>query len=340
MMAANGLTVRMAREWVRPADEYVCRLSKETQELARVELREDPATRQHALQQMRSWITSNPRIVNCRLDANFLLRFLRTKKFSCPMAQESLERYLLLRQTFSHAFRNLDINNPRMDYLISAGYVFATPQRDKLGRRVVIYRPGVFDPYKFTNEDMCRVHGIAWETLMECEENQVRGYVHFGDGAGVGLPYLTLFTPREAVRIVKNGERTLPMRHKEVHGFNIHPSLKYALDFGFSLITEKIKKRIKLYTCVEDTLDFIDRKLLPKEYGGVMPMADMITLWKEELRQSRDILLANDEMKIREEMYSAAAKEGAVSALKKGMYCGRENDMFGITGSFRKLEVD
>lgn len=53
---------------------------------------------------------------------------------------------------------------------------------------------------------MCRIHGIVYETLMEDEENQVRGFVHFADGQGVGFAYLTLFTIKEAVRIVKNGE--------------------------------------------------------------------------------------------------------------------------------------
>lgn len=36
------------------------------------------------------------------------------------------------------------------------------------------------------------------------------------------------------------------MRHKEGHGINAHPSLKFAIDFGFSLIPEKYKKRIKV----------------------------------------------------------------------------------------------
>lgn len=44
---------------------------------------------------------------------------------------------------------------------------------------------------------------------MEDEESQVRGLVHFADGSGVSFPHLTLFTPKEAVRIVKNGEVTL-----------------------------------------------------------------------------------------------------------------------------------
>ncbi len=53
---------------------------------------------------------------------------------------------------------------------------------------------------------MCHIHAITYETLMEDEENQVTGYVHLGDGEGFSFPHLTLFTPREAVRIVKNGE--------------------------------------------------------------------------------------------------------------------------------------
>lgn len=67
------------------------------------------------------------------------------------------------------------------------------------------------------------------------------------------------------------------MRHKEVHAINAHPSLKFALDFGMSLISEKIKKRIKIYTSLADALDKkMDPSMLPKEYGGTMPMKEMI----------------------------------------------------------------
>jgi len=50
------------------------------------------------------------------------------------------------------------------------------------------------------------MHGITYETLMEDQNNQVHGYVHYTDAAGMSLQQLTLFTPREAIRIVKNGE--------------------------------------------------------------------------------------------------------------------------------------
>ncbi|KRT80782.1 CRAL-TRIO domain containing protein [Oryctes borbonicus] len=266
------------REWVSEPDDYVCTLSKETQEIAKEELREDANSRKQALEAVREWIKKNPKIANCRLDSRFLLKFLRFKKYSVLQAQEALERYVLLRQTFGIAFNHFDIRIPMMEELTDLGYLFACPKRDSKGRRVIIARPGVFDLFKFTNADMCRIHGIVYETLMEDEENQVRGYVHFADGQGVGFPYLTLFTIKEAVRIVKNGEKTLPMRHKEVHVINAHPSMKFALDFGISLVSEKIKKRLYFYTSKEEMLksDIIETDVLPKEYGGEMPMAEMI----------------------------------------------------------------
>ncbi|KYN34130.1 Alpha-tocopherol transfer protein-like protein [Trachymyrmex septentrionalis] len=326
-------------------DNYECPLSMETQKIAKEELREDKNTRDQALEQMRNWIKMNPRIQNCRLDAQFLLRFLRCKKFNVPMAQEAIERYLLLRQVYQQAFHKLDITEPNMEELLSLGYLFAVPGRDAKGRRIIIARPGVFDPHKYTNVDMCKIHAITYETLMEDEESQVRGYVHFTDGAGVSFPHLTLFTPKEAVRIVKNGERTVPMRHKEVYGINSHPSVKFALDFGMSLISEKIRNRVKIYTSLEDAINHkLDVTMLPKEYGGTIPMKEMIDLWRKELLAIKPTLQNNDKMSVCLELYSEKAREGAVSALKQGFGCSsvgsNDTTMCGISGSFRKLEVD
>ncbi|XP_056643517.1 retinaldehyde-binding protein 1-like [Diorhabda sublineata] len=331
-------------KWIEKPDNYICRLSAETQKIAKEELREDEHTRKTALASMREWIMQNPKIKMCRMDGKFLLRFLRFKKFHITLAQECLERYVLLRQTFGVAFNCLDITIPMMLDLTNLGYMFVCPQRDRLGRRVIVYRPGVFDLYQFSNADMCRIHGIVYETLMEDEENQVRGFVHFADGQGVGFPYLTLFSIKEAVRIVKNGEKTLPMRHKEIHGMNVHPSMKFALDFGMSLISEKIRHRVTLYKDIEEVIqsEKIEVDILPKEYGGTIPMAKMIELWKKELYAAHPILMSHDRMEVNEELFSAKAKEGAVSALKRNVTsCGSEGDsLCGITGNFRRLEVD
>lgn len=69
--------------------------------------------------------------------------------------------------------------------------------------------------------------------------------------------------------------------------------------------------------------------LLPKEYGGTIPINDIITDFKARLRRQRAAILALDDM------YIEITKESA-------NFGGSEDADIdaGMVGSFRKLEVD
>lgn len=123
-------------------DEYKTTLDADTLETARLELREDDNMREQALEQFRHWIEKHPAIKRCRTDSLFLLRFLRTKKFSLPMAQELLEGYLTVRQLYPQWFQKLDINDPELEAIIDNGYLIALPKRDQQGRKVILSRAG------------------------------------------------------------------------------------------------------------------------------------------------------------------------------------------------------
>ncbi|GAB0090663.1 tRNA (guanine-N(7)-)-methyltransferase [Sergentomyia squamirostris] len=326
------------------ADSYVFPLDDELKDLAQRELRETNAVRKSAIDAIRIWLAQHPKILTTRLDANFILRFLRSKKFSVPLAQECIERYLLLRNIRNGAmFLNLDMTSPAIAELLDLGYIFTLPERDHLGRRVIMHRPGVFNVQKHKNYDMLKIHALTYETLMEDEENQIRGFVYVVDAAKIGLQHLTLFTPQEAVRIAKNAERTVPMRHKKLVAFNINSSLKFAVDFGLSLVSDKFGKRVILCSNLARAVRYIDNNLLPAEYGGNVPMAEMIKLFKKELEDKQSILLQNDKMSVRLDMYPPEALEGSLGAINRA--CGIQKDTVGSTfhglqGSFRKLEVD
>ena len=69
--------------------------------------------------------------------------------------------------------------------------------------------------------------------------------------------------------------------------------------------------------------------LLPKEYGGTIPLSDMIEAFKLRLRQRREAILALDDM------YIEITKDSV-------NYAGNDDSFIdaGMVGSFRKLEVD
>lgn len=63
-----------------------------------------------------------------------------------------------------------------------------------------------FDPYKYTNREMAKLHLMTYETLLEDEENQVMGFTHVADVKGVTAAHVTLWNPAEFTTAFRWGE--------------------------------------------------------------------------------------------------------------------------------------
>ena len=187
-------------------EDYVFPLGPECSALAEEDLRETEEVRSFALKALRQWIEQNPKITKCRFDNSFLLRFLRTKKFHIPTVQESIERYLLMRENYSGGvFQNISLEEKAVAELLDLGFVFPLPERDSEGRRVLLIQPRVLNLEKHTLRDIIRLFTVTAEILVEDEETQIRGFVYLIDAGGTSLQLVTLVSPKEAVRLLRNG---------------------------------------------------------------------------------------------------------------------------------------
>ncbi|XP_050542109.1 clavesin-2 isoform X2 [Daktulosphaira vitifoliae] len=312
----------------------IMRLPRSVQVIAYNELRENEYTRNHALVEFKKWIADCRDIQDVNIDSNFLLRFLRVKKYSLPMAQQMLLKYLNFRQKFSMYFFKMDCLEPSINELVSDGFLFVSPFRDSHGRRVTITIGKNIDFQKYTKRDIACLHFMTYETLLRDEVNQVLGLTHFGDVANVSPSILSTFTPNEFARLVKWGEQSVPIRHKKIHILNVPSALKILYDFFKTRISEKLINRITMYNSLEELHKCIDKKVLPKEFGGIMPMAEMIELWKKELLASREALIVMDKMKILSDKNIITRKTRTEKT--KSI----TNEIHLMNGSFRKLEVD
>ncbi|KAB7502224.1 Clavesin-1 [Armadillidium nasatum] len=228
--------------------------------------------------------------------SNFLLRFLRMKKFRVGDAQQILERYLRMRMDHPSWFRNLDFRDPRMEDLIDRGYFFALPERDDAGRRVFFSVAGCLDATRDTSSDMMKAVQIGLESLIEDEENQVRGFCYILDEKNVGFSVVTLWTPSEVSKAFHCSEKNIPMRHKEIHFVNLPISLYAVFEVAKTMLSDKIRKRFQVHNNVEQLAKSVPKRILPKEYGGTTPLKDIIVQYKKELEDVRGKILSLDEM--------------------------------------------
>ena len=151
----------------------------------------------------------NPRIIKSRLDSCFLLKALRFRKYSIPIAQESIERYLLLREGLYGYdwFSNMDPLRPYLFKLLENGLIFPLPKRDKFGRRVILLKLSELDvSFPKAGCLLLTLLTLIMEILLEDEENQIRGISYIADFSGMSVKQITVFSLGAWYKFGKNAE--------------------------------------------------------------------------------------------------------------------------------------
>jgi len=327
----------MKQEMLYGEDEYRCTLSKEVQELAKRELQEDGKRRRKALTEVRQWIKSQPHIKKMRLDSNFLLRFLRMQKFEVATSCEILDKYLTMRWQHPSWFQNLDCRDPKLAELTEMGYLIALPDRDKHGRRVIYSKAGAFDATRFTTSDMMRAHIMTFETLLNDEENQVRGFTYVLDEKAVTWNQISIWTPSEVSKAFSCCERALPMRHREIHFLNLPWTMSIIFQFAKSLLSEKLRKRFQTHSGVDSLTKEVDVNVLPAEYGGKRSLEECVSLWKKELESHRDSVLGLDQLRV--SGYESVGEKPQVVRKKSRHNSCSGSEVLCVVGNMRKMEI-
>ncbi|XP_053676018.1 clavesin-2-like [Anopheles nili] len=311
-------------------EKYEFTLPELYQKIAKDELREDDEIREQSLTQMREWIAKHPYIRKCRTDAKFLLRFLRFRKYSVPMACEALERYLAMRETFPKWFKNLDYKETAMSEMLK-DEVFGSLGQDADGRTVVYFRFGHFNIEKFGPLQEGRFTALLIECLLEWEELQIGGFRVLVDFNDTVMKHYGIWGVSDMKIFMDAINRSYPIRFREIHGAKFPKFAIPILNLLLTFASPKLKERIKCHNSVVEMAKQFDESLLPKECGGKRDLQDLNQRFLKHLEECREAILGLDEMDIDTTHY--------VSLWQQSHAPNNEIDS-GTMGSFRKLTVD
>lgn len=237
---------------------------------------------------------------------------------------QAFQRSFLAQKRFPQFCNFDDYNVEKYLKLASDGFFLPLKKRDSEGRKVIIQKVASRDPDIYTDFDSIRCNVLMSILLMLEEETQICGVVVIVDYSDVTTKHL--ISSSTTIEVLKFLNYSSSFRTPGFYILNLPSIAKFIIDFTMSLTNEKIKKRINVLKENEELKEFIDPILLPREFGGICDLEEVVEDVYELYKNNQDVFLEFANVKID---WSKVTKDD--------IWYDNETD---LVGSFRKLEVD
>jgi len=299
-------------------------------EAAKKDLGEDPVRVAQDLEIIKTWISKSPHLHSIKQDDEFLKMFLRGCKFSLEKTKEKLDFFFTVRGNLPTWFDNWDPRLPEIRNIIKAGIYIPLPGYDKHGRKVIVMRGGLSDPNTMKKEDEFKASGMLMESALNGDKQAViRGIVLLQDLEGMTLSHALAVSPAVMKKAMTVWQDAYPSRPKALHFLNMPSAMESVFKMAQGFQNEKMRARNHVhpvgdYSKVQEDLGL---EVLPTDFGGTnVSLSELRDYWIDQMERNRDWLMEQSKYKTDESKRPGKPKSHA--------------DLFGIEGSFRKLEID
>ncbi|OXA57018.1 Alpha-tocopherol transfer protein-like [Folsomia candida] len=205
--------------------------------------------------------------LTCPTDEQFLIRFLRAKKFHRDEAMKLLISYYEMRRDNPSLFRNLNPEYLRPSLEKRLQHVLSS--RDDKGRQVFIFRAGSWNPNEVSLDNIFRCNYLYLEEMTSLPETQINGISAVVDFHGFSFFQARHFTPKHALRMIKIIQGSFPCRFQEFHLVNQPYIFHLVYSIVKPFLSEKIRDRIHVHgTDLNSLHRFLRPEILPEFLGG------------------------------------------------------------------------
>ncbi|XP_059059455.1 alpha-tocopherol transfer protein-like [Achroia grisella] len=303
-------------------------LCPELAEKARVELNEDPKRLAEDLQHLKDWIAKQPHL-RARTDDQWLVIFLRGCKFSLEKAKQKLDLFYTFRNMAPEFFR-IKHTNPLFEDIFNKGIMIILPKPIGPDSPIVgIFRPGIYDPTKYDIMDVMAATNIIQKLVLVDNDNaNVAGFQSIMDLEGSTMAHFTQMSPFQMKKMMVFSQDAAPIRMKGFHYLNTPSGFETVFNLFKSFMNEKNRSRLHVHNKNYNELyKHIPKDVLPAEYGGNGgTIAEILNYWRKKVQD-----------------YSAWLEEDDTFGVDESKRPGKPKtaeDLFGLDGTFRKLEFD
>ncbi|XP_037813924.1 alpha-tocopherol transfer protein-like [Lucilia sericata] len=304
-------------------------LTEKLQEIACKELNEQPERLQQDLTIFKEWIEKQPHL-KARTDDQFLISFLRGCKHSLEKAKLKIDRYYTLKTKYPDFYTIQNMEKTKVKELVELGIGLSLPMPlNGTGPRILYIRTGHYPTDKFSFADvMCVANALQELCMRDDDYCVVCGYVQILDMSEYSAAHMLQMTPTVVKKMSTFAEDAVPLRQKAIHIINMPSSYEKVFNMLKPLMPLKQQERMFAHgSNLSSLYEHIPQKYLPQELGGENGSIEELTKEiKENFSKQQDYFLDDHNYRVEEKL--------RVDKIIN------YDDVFGIEGTFRKLNVD
>uniref|UniRef100_A0A8C6SHU9 Clavesin-1 n=1 Tax=Neogobius melanostomus TaxID=47308 RepID=A0A8C6SHU9_9GOBI len=195
--------------------------------------------------QVRDMIVTRPDIGFLRTDDDFILRFLRARKFNQSESFRLLSQYFLFRQQHLHIFHSFKVDDPGIKRALMDGFPGVLETPDQHGRKILLLFASNWDQTRHSFIDILRAILLSLEVLIENPELQVNGFILIIDWSNFSFKQASKLTPNVLKLAIEGLQDSFPARFGGIHFVNQPWYIQAMYTIIKPFLKDKTRKRVR-----------------------------------------------------------------------------------------------
>ncbi|XP_066592372.1 alpha-tocopherol transfer protein-like [Prorops nasuta] len=290
------------------------------------ELKKNRELKKADIESLQEWCKKQPHLP--KITDSELALFLHSNYYLMEPTKTTIDTYYTVRSHVPEFFSGRDpLGHKGLRQALNVAIHTPLRMPTKEGHRIIFGKLIDFDASHYVYNDCMKYFNMVLD-LWLYEEGTVEGHIILVDMQGVTLGHAGRLNPLGLKKFLYYLQEGLPVRLKGLHF--VHTSA--VMDIILNMMKPFMKKELMDVLHLHQTLDSLDkyipREALPNELGGKAGTV-------EELKEAQ--------LKNLEKHRAWFQKEEATARVDEAMRPGKgktATDIFGVEGSFKKLEID